>query len=265
MLGLVFVNNSLKKHKKFINLPQNSELSIEFIIGNFLVLIRILLHYRKKYYIESKHFVDDSNNTNDLNSNDQQTKVKNDQDLTTDDEEESTILSVILYVISELGGNNCNELIDKRSQVDSFKKYRSNSISIGEFENNNEKLRQLQQQDLSPLKMSMDNQTLNGINDLSSETIGGKSATPTSTRSTGPNSKKFESIKDQIMNDLKFYFFMKNLETCFISWLFVVNINQRKRIKFIRAMKMTLYEVVDSTIICFLFKQLQFKRRFRIK
>lgn len=255
MLGLVFVNNSLKKHKKFINLPQNSELSIEFIIGNFLVLIRILLHYRKKYYIESKHFVDDSNN----NNNNDDLKIKNDQDstttTTTDDEEESTILSVILYVITELGGNNCNELIDKRSQVDSFKKYRSNSISIGEFENNNEKLRQLQQKDLSSLKMSMNNQTMNGTNDLNSEGIGGKSSTSSSstttrsTGSTGSNSKKFESIKDQIMNDLKFYFFMKNLETCFISWLFVVNINQRKRIKFIRAMKMTLYEVVYDQIL----------------
>ncbi|GMF07594.1 unnamed protein product [Ambrosiozyma monospora] len=91
------------------------------------------------------------------------------------------------------------------------KRKRALSISIGEFSNNNEKIRKLS---------SGPGGSAGGVGGDSggAGSAGGNAG--------GRGKKKVEdSVKSQILNDQKFFFIVKNLEICFVSWLNLFNSN----------------------------------------
>ncbi|ODV83827.1 hypothetical protein CANARDRAFT_180339, partial [[Candida] arabinofermentans NRRL YB-2248] len=172
-----------KNIHNYIASPFNSN----FIINNNLGITTLpMLMLSLNWQI-----VGSSNSMSNVNSNaNNNANISEDEDMTDDDDDESIILAVIFYVINELGCNYDETSTLKDSANDQNVKKRANSISIGEFSNNNEKLKKM----MSHSKESKNSSYHN-------------------------SNKSEESIKSQIVNDYKFYFILKNLEKNFIGWL----------------------------------------------
>ncbi|KAG7758969.1 hypothetical protein KL911_000106 [Ogataea haglerorum] len=182
LLALILNENSLMYHRKFLNLPVNNLIMVEFIIGNFLMLIRILNFYRKKYLIDLSNPLEKnwtSRNTSHPPGTSNNPNTSEDEEQGDEEEDESIILSVIFYVINELGRKYTY------TPPVAGERRRANSISIGEFSNNNEKMK----------KMMGSKETKHG------------------------SDKPEDTLKAQITNDIKYQNIMKNVQSSFLCWL----------------------------------------------
>lgn len=185
-LTLNNVNNTLVNFKNFLSLPSNKNLSVGFIVESFLTMIKILVNYRYRLFnLHSPRSPVTASSTGSYNSNDM---------LITSPEGflENSILSVILYVMDQCGSNVLSKLIIKRDSIVDATRPRSNSISIGEFNHNSERLKAslLDKFDEDP-----------------------------------KSNPEYPPLVKILSNDFKYYYYLKNLENGLINWLNVFMID----------------------------------------
>ncbi|KAH3665533.1 hypothetical protein OGAPHI_003719 [Ogataea philodendri] len=207
LLSLVFDEEGLVDNRKLLNLPENKLVMVEFIMGNFLVLIRILNFFKKKYFMDvsiGKNWPR-TEQTQDYPANESNNSDEDDPSI--DNEEESIILAVIFFVINELGCNH-NE-----KPAPTGGRRRANSISIGEFNNNNDKLKKL----------------INSPKDSKSN-----------------SNKQEHSIKSQLASDTKFQFIVRNIQICFGRWLKLFTNRYHQIDRFLRILNKVLEDDIYS-------------------